>query len=164
MTFNADNRPSLQNTSNNITAITTMQRLHHCISINANRMTWPIVPTSSATSMLSSVSSLSLNKSRACYAKFKMPTFLCSRSNDSNFHAILAAEYITFGSRVGHYLHQPATKSKSLNSWCSVSPMWRRSRGGVSTAFSTVNSSSKLLTSSGWRCAWQYTVSRYTTK
>ena len=47
--------------------------------------------------------------------------------------------------------HQLATKSKSLNSWCSLSPMWRRSRGGVRTAFSTVNSSSKLLTSSGWR-------------
>lgn len=31
--------------------------------------------------------------------KFKMPTFLCSKSNDSNFHAILAAEHITFGSK-----------------------------------------------------------------
>ena len=65
-------------------------------------------------------------------------------------------------SKVCRHWHQLATKSKSLNSWCSLSPMLRRSRGGVRTAFSTVNSSSKLLTSSGWRCAQKRTrVSRH---
>lgn len=47
--------------------------------------------------------------------------------------------------------HQLATKSKFLNSWCSASDIWRFSFGGVNTAFSPVNSLSKLLTSSGWR-------------
>jgi len=47
--------------------------------------------------------------------------------------------------------HHGATKSKSWKRSWSLSFSGRHSFGGVRIAFSDVNSSSKLLTSSGWR-------------